>query len=840
MAACFLGVSSLVLSCVCIFLGKRRFVQNGLSQSIIDIRDESRREFEMLLDKEKERAENRISSIEQRIAAVESRLSTMSTLLDRIEIAPLCENTPDSPKDGSSEGNEELREKSSQLIYEERQLSDHAVPEVDQGVFSVENSSFPPLNENTLHAILPSETELVFIDERPTDSKSDGRSPECLLEEISPLPDENTAPTSEHQNAKQPSLADDPLKHGGRRIGVATEEMEIEIEEERRSIDIECARRGGRWEVFARVPERILSKSPLIQVDHIRVVPLRRGEVPLDRLKGYIVCDWREDGELLTIGKEYGSEGFILFKVLSQGERARITSAFSSGEYLCIAPSELERDESLSGKEFSSPESCSIDGAKVHFFDTTQHKHIAFRSHGGTLLYARTNESLFFLGGDTCEHIKGRCGENVFFKNPPTLNAKEFSSWDVVNSVVIRSDVEHGKLQKLYGEKNRTISIPEGMNKDGGHYSILLYDANNVLIERHSFAFHKKLYRAEVHNYNPFAPANETRKLSLTLHHAVGFSPALVESQNTSGVVIEKAAERTTVHLPGNSDHEKYCWLLHPKHPDEVAFQTFFPYLWWSIGSSLTESVLGDALSEIGLDELRPSPRKYLFVKAPPCVRTINARFCAGELYAQRLGKTDNDLWRVGLDDVGSAIRINPSRFGNHRVPLFLFMTGNDSGETHKFHVADFVYRKKCRFCAERLPDMELKDHLKKKHSSEILKEMFRELSYKELADADETLPREIYKCGYCSFYHSVMHEEFLRSPTNVICEHIKRNHKGATPRFTPVTSISEIREKVRSDIRETWRCNECGEDFTDRDVLLEHAMTHHYDHLAPDGGNIR
>ena len=845
-----MGASSLVLSCAFILLGKRRLAKNSiettkrlvriqdfLSQKVADARYESRGEFGVLISGERKRTEGSLASIEQKITAMESKLSTLP---DWVENTHQTECELRRVSEEIANIRRELQGKHGALNAEACKQDRNNFADVGQRVPGMEPSELPASIEN-----IPPQARL--IDMSPVSSEistisCDSRDENEITDDASENAHEHFVPDSENeaegQGRHSPEVAVNPLRRGGRRIGSAHESADYEKKD---SIEIECVKRGSRWDVIAKIPDEIMYRNPEITENGVRVVLQDKGEFLISRLRGRIRCRWQEDGELQSLEKAYGSEGFILFKILSQDTRAKIASMYSSGEYLTVVPSNYLREDIFSGKELASPESCSIEGAQVHFFDTATQCGIAFRLPNGSVIKATPGGNLFTLLGDTCEHIRGRYGERVFFRRPPVIDAKDPSNWDLVDSVIIRSNVERGKRVKLYGDKNGAISIPEGMEKDGGHYSILLYDKNNELIESHPFAFHKNLFRVDVQGYDPFTPTHEGRKFSVDMYHAEGYGPILEENQSASEISsIKNTGESTIIHFSGHADREKFSWRLHPGCQDAIAFQTLFPFVWWSMGGDPAETVLGDALFEIGPEALRPFNGKHLFVKAPPSVKAINARFCAAGLNAQKLRRTGNGLWSIGLDDVGSAIFLNLSHYGSDRIPLVLSVVESTPDAAHKIHIADFVSRRKCRFCEETLDSYEIRRHLEEKHKSKILELMFRELSYKELADADETLPREIYKCGYCSFYHPVMHEEFLHSPTNVICEHIKRNHKGATPRFTPVTSISEIREKVRSDVRETWRCNVCGEDFTDRDVLLEHAMKCHFDRLGPDGGNNR
>lgn len=631
----------------------------------------------------------------------------------------------------------------------------------------------------------------------------------------------------------------EPVRRGGQRLGSI---REAGPSRKRNNIDIFCVKRGNLWEVVGRIPKRVLRYSPSVfenskKVDWVRNI----WEFPIASLKGVLRCDWVRQGFAETIEREFGQDDYLLFKILRQGNLAKMVSEHSTGDYICIVPSSYMLEEQISGRPIEKPEHCSIEGARVHFFHITTRSGIAFRRPDGSILKVMNSWKEFHLEGDTSKYLAGPNGESIFFSHPPAIVAEEEACWDKVGNIVIRSDREGEKREKRYlppgTGRTRQIRIPEGMELSGGHFTILLYDRNDDLLESLPFGFHKGFRGIEIEGYEAFGDAESNRIFKMEFLHLAGFSPIPGKTGMESFFEMEAGIEKTTILLSISPECETLSWKIRPGEPDELRFQTNFPSIWWGIGKERTDLVLEKRLLEVNLKEIRPEAGFKLFVRAPSYASNLKAGFDFEGFGVFRLQKLDQSMWCLEMAEVGAPIFLNPARVAGFRIPLVLSL--EDGEKVHKMPIGYYLVRKKCVFCEGEFAEYEIKAHLKEKHEDEICSKFFRELTYTEIAEADRSLPAKIYKCSFpgCPYYLKVSYEDALENPTSGILNHFEREHRGKQPSFRPVTSIVEIRENILSTLCETWRCEVCGGDFTNRVEMLKHAIAEHLDRFTADGG---
>jgi hypothetical protein len=686
-----------------------------------------------------------------------------------------------------------------------------------------------PVEEGTGEGALESQTSET---EENREDAEDQKEPQEVIEE------EELEPESEDEQ-EEDSHRIEPIRRGGQRLGYTREAGPTG---KRECIDILCLNRGTLWEVFGRIPKRVLRYSPSVFENNEKALWGKSyGELPITRLKGTLRCEWIRQGFPETIEREFGQDDFLLFKMMRQGTLSKMVSEHSAGDYICIVPWNYTREEEISGRPFESPEPCSIDGARVHFFHITAHSGIAFRRPDGSILKVMSSWQEFRLEGNTSPYLAGPNGEPIFFLQPPAIVAEQDACWNNVGRIVIRSDIEGEKRERRYflpvTGKSRQIHIPEGLESSGGHYTVLLYDRHDGLLESHPFAFHRGLRGIDVGGYDPFGVSESNRTLTMNLLHFVGYEPVLESTELGPFIEIESGRKETTVLISISPECETLNWKIRPGKPDEMRFQTNLPFLWWGIGKEMTDLILGNQPLEVVLKTIRPASGFKLFVRVPVTASNLKARFSAAGFAQQRLHKEEG-FWTIEMAELGAAITLNPAKFAEFRTPLVLSL--EDGEKAHKIHLADYIVRKKCVFCEEKRTEGEMKTHLKEKHEDEICSEFFRELTYDEIAEADRSLPAKIYKCTFpgCLYYLKVSYEDALENPTSGILNHFEREHRGKQPSFRPVTSIEEIRKNLLSTLCETWRCEVCGEDFTSREEMLKHAMTEHLDRLATDGGD--
>ncbi|GEM_PF-7101914 len=626
----------------------------------------------------------------------------------------------------------------------------------------------------------------------------------------------------------------EPVRRGGQRLGYTREAGPAG---KRECIDILCLKRGALWEVVGRIPKRVLRYSPTLFQNNEKVFWGETfGELPITCLKGILRCEWTRQGFQEKIEREFGQEGFLLFKILRGGTLSKMVSEHSAGDYICIVPWDYTREERISGRPFESPEPCSIDGARVHFFQTSPRNGIAFRRPDGSILKVMSSWQEFHFEGSTSPYLSGPNGEPVFFLNPPAIVAVQDACWNNVEKIVIRSDIEGERREKQYFYpgmgKSRPITIPEGLESQGGHFTVLLYDRHDELLESHPFAFHKGFKGIDVEGYDPIGVSESSREIRIELSHSLGCAPVLGKTDLDSFIEIESKMEETTILLSVVPECETLNWKIRPGNPDEMRFQTHFPSFWWGIGRDLSDLILGKQVLDVGPETIRPGRGWKLFVRCPETVSNLKACFFVKGFDQHRLHKGEG-FWSIGMDELGAVIALNPAKFSEIRTPLFLSFEYR--GESKKIHLADYLNRKKCAFCEEKLTKGEMKTHLKEKHEDDICNKFFRELTYDEIAEADRSLPAKIYKCLFpgCPFYLKVSYEDALENPTSGILNHFEREHRGKQPSFRPVTSIEEIRDNLLSTLCETWRCEICGADFIKREEMLEHALKEHFDRLC-------
>jgi len=130
-----------------------------------------------------------------------------------------------------------------------------------------------------------------------------------------------------------------------------------------------------------------------------------------------------------------------------------------------------------------------------------------------------------------------------------------------------------------------------------------------------------------------------------------------------------------------------------------------------------------------------------------------------------------------------------------------------------------------CSFETHRIEDM--MSHFKKCH----LPNFIEHITYKEIREYDKSLPHEIYKCSYCSFYSR---EDYPRNPTSVICNHIENIHHKRI-RFRMVSTTDEIRQNVFPNLPFIYKCKLCGIHFKNfsKKEQVEHFFEKHKNEIC-------
>jgi hypothetical protein len=139
---------------------------------------------------------------------------------------------------------------------------------------------------------------------------------------------------------------------------------------------------------------------------------------------------------------------------------------------------------------------------------------------------------------------------------------------------------------------------------------------------------------------------------------------------------------------------------------------------------------------------------------------------------------------------------------------------------------------KLCSFVAARREDVE--SHAANEHLDEYIEAM----TYQEIAETDESLPRGIYKCNYCPAY---VESSDPSNPTTAIINHIldrcemaPRDSRPSHISFRAITNAEEVRTHVRKHLPVFHRCRLCGQRMSGalRSERINHLVTVHRDSL--------
>ncbi len=685
------------------------------------------------------------------------------------------------------------------------------------------------------------------IDPIPSTGFSGSQQP-FLLEK--PVPIQGPSTPSEEQPLHIPSYGRDPLpnigeiingekvkpdprKRGGRRPG--SKGTPNNEEAKRVFPEMYCIKRAGRWEVILKLPKQILKLTQrnladiTINKEPVRFDP-RRGECLINKLE--TECAVTSD-VYHSSHKQFGNGEYLLFKLRKKGAGdARFVEKYSDGVYLCIVPEDFSVDRSRSCVEHITPEKVSIPGHLVHFFNPSPEKGIFFHKPDGKILEIPTYFQKFSLEGNKLAFVTE---EDFFINELPAIVSNVPRYWNQVDQIVLRHEIagEYRPKEVIIpadeGERKRII-LPKSMKTRGGHFSVLLYNKCTDLIESHPFYFHRDIASIETSGYAPYAEKTPS-EIYMKISHTPGMVFTPLDKVTSQNVEYETKQGETSIVFPQCPEIQTFQWKIEQEDSDTVSFSFDFPGFYWSIGNCQNPGRLTKEQIELSFKDLKATAGKMLYVQAPGDADKFRAILQYSNSIRRKMNfNSETGFWEINISVLGQKIVAEKKEYANRRIPLVISFYKQDG--FHQKHIGNFIEKRICKYCGEKIPADQLKQHFKENHIKEIFNENFRETSYEELKAIDKSLPEAIYKCPYCPFYSK---KDGYENPNDVICKHIQEKHHGEVISFTPVSDVTEIRENVLTHLCETWRCKICAKDFTDQEEMLRHLFKKHLNSLLDD-----
>ncbi|NQT84569.1 hypothetical protein HQ563_16220 [bacterium] len=664
------------------------------------------------------------------------------------------------------------------------------------------------------------------------DDESSGESitvepvpPETIFECVSAIPEETP------KIARTTRIA--PEKRGGRPRGREEEPKKHEFDEGTLWCprpEIICWKRERQWMLGVEVPEELLEKAGLKVLQDGS--PLAQDEFRescwcLNCSGGDVVVRWKADGVPKEVKVALDEEKYLLFKLSGQSEdRGRRVKSPSSGSYLVIVPCNWERDEDSSGPPPAAPEPVSLPEYSAHFFylEKLGDRRIGFNRLSGEPFRIKSTTSRFELVGarlpDASEHVGPLFGEG-----PPKIRSVGDRGWKGVGTIVVGQEGRGRKRWRTWfsldTERIDQDLPPKVAARKGGWYFLRFYNTTGDLLESLDFRFVACLRDIRIHQPPPLPPEGGHKAVCIEFLHQPNCKVRLSKESLAKVINIEPESDRTVATIPPDPACDETSWLLVPDDGAQLKLSITVDRVWWAIGEEgHRPSQWRDRPLSLLPGVFDATSTKAIWLRLPRrrWVDKVSVGFEKSQARPYPVKLSENTVL-IPLREFGD---LEEARTGN-RGPLVLWI---HTGETTQDGVL-WQLKLPCKFCGlQTSSEEDLFSHLWERHFDEL----FVRLTYEEMRARLPTLPRQIYKCGYCNVY--VRSDEVASSLTSAICVHIqsacssaRRERKPVTLKFRIITDLDEIRENIIRDLPDIRRCRLCSE-------LLENPtralVTHH------------
>jgi hypothetical protein len=601
--------------------------------------------------------------------------------------------------------------------------------------------------------------------------------------------------------------------------------------------EIICWKEGWSWIIGVELSEDLEIQSVTQGGVLLECDIANRNRYPLKQVDSGVEITWsggRENISLLEPDRNY-----LIFKMRNNWkEPGRSVRYSTAGYYLIIAPQDWERDTKISGAASVNPESTQVKGFKAHFFyqDKTGINAIGLITIDGERVLVDSKTPRFKLvGNEICDASEDK--GPLFGEQPPRIRALNGTKgWSDVGIIVVGD--EGGGKNKWRdsfipnGNEQEQTDLNELINGRSGWYFLRIYDKNNYLIESMDFRFLKNLQDIQIENKKSClpGPAGHQNILLKFLHHP-DCKIELLDKDKQHLLDIRWEDNQTTVNVQPNLESDKTNWILNDGGT-EIEATILVERIWWFSGQL-------EALPSIWTDRPIPLSRKHFNAVTDNAlwVRFPRPRFT--KKIDVGFDRTKSRSYQVEVEKKETAIPLRDfcdcEEIQNPKQECIFYLFIESEAGSYSAPVLNIITSFHCKNCSFATnSEQEAMSHI-----TFHLNYLIPHLPYDELWQrSGGSLPRKIYKCGYCSFYTST---DDLENPTSKICSHIehdckkaKHEHGTAQIYFSVVTNSNEIREKLKLDIPHIYRCQICRKEFRgdDKESMLNHLKTVHKDEL--------
>ena len=627
-----------------------------------------------------------------------------------------------------------------------------------------------------------------------------------------------------------------PLKRGGRPRG-PTEQFKIEqlLGTKLRSLkpEIVCWNEGWKWIDGIEVPEEleilsIAQNEELLEHDNADELRYR-----LKHAEGAVKIIWTGgEKDIPLVG---GKRNYLIFKMRKDWKGlGRLVKRPSTGYYLAIVPQGWKLDEEVSGHASVAPENIQLDGYKVHFFYQKQSTVMCFITAIGDRIRVESGGPRFQLVGreigDASEDMGPLFGEQL--PRIKTLNEKGWSDVGVIVVGEEGSGRNKWRTQSVTQVGAKEQKVPEEIaNRRGGWYFVRIYDNNDNLLESMDFRFLTALNDIRIESSDFLPGPNRYDNVTVQFLHQTGCKAELVDEDIQHALKIRRESGKTIVTVPPKPDCDKSHWILRDGDT-EIEITVLVERIWWTVGvMGVVPTNWVDKPIILSRKHFTAISEKTLFVRfpCPRFVKEIDVGFYRSKSRSYQVEVEKKEV-AIPLRDFCDAEEIqNPKE----ECLFQIFIDSKDKIYSAPLLQIRISFRcKNCEFITS--SEQEALSHI-----AVHLSDLVPHLSYEELYKRSSgSLPRKIYKCGYCPCYVSADDPD---NPTSTICQHIEhycqkaaREGEKVKIRFSVVSDVKEIRENVITNLPHIYQCRMCGKEFQgdNREVKLNHLKENHKDEL--------
>jgi hypothetical protein len=509
---------------------------------------------------------------------------------------------------------------------------------------------------------------------------------------------------------------------------------------------------------------------------------------------------------------------FKLSKVDSS--RGVLTKRLTKGTYLAVAPTDWQRDDSVSGLPPIAPEATAFAGFAAHYFSIENVDDvIAFRDSAGALFVLKPEISNFELAGRCLPAIEENLGP-LYGPQLPIILANSSTAFGSV--AAIRLEEIGGRSSDCAFEKlieNHSLRLNPASICSGTYVARILGKSNDPLA---ALPFRVATALSSI-NFEPYAPVPPESGYKATLVKVIHDQQSRLDVAPFS-IASERLGELTDIHIPPAQDADNVQITYTDREGGCINFSIRLNRVWWRLRNAADGTVDAPCWTDESISitqrALRATSKQsieFLF----PAERWAQSLLIGFENDSRRryLVKVNERTLRIPLREFGTSHLISESITSDLRATIVT------EAAHYEVTVANTKLSSKCKLCELEFPSKsEFLNHLNN-HSEKL----FREISTDERAQLEPTLPQAIYYCERCD---SDIVISVLVDPVLTMNRHFMYSCTGASSvnraEYVELTNKKDLLDQ-NGKIRV---CVICEETFDGEAILLmsEHSFAEHGD----------